>query len=104
REIRTRKYDSESTWSSIWKSLTAPNIDKLFQKAGSAYHKNMLKKALIIYTQILQADPTNYVALCNRAIIKLDMKNFGKALLDIETAIEVNKIYDDAWYLNLVAH
>src|SRR6185312_11006152 len=54
--------------------------------------------------QILRADPTNYVALCNRAKIKLDMKNFEKALLDIEKAIEVNKVYNDAWYLGLVAH
>src|SRR5207237_4784132 len=101
---RTRKYGSESTWSSIWKSLTAPNIDKLFQKAKSAYKNNKLEKALTIYTQILQTDPTNYMALCNRTMMKIKMKNFGKALFDIETAIEVNKVYDNAWYLSLVAH
>src|SRR6185436_19940073 len=56
------------------------------------------------YSQILQADSTNYMALCNKAKIKLGMKNFGKALFDIETAIEVNKVYSDAWYLSLVAH
>src|SRR6185436_7857341 len=56
------------------------------------------------YSQILQADSTNYMALGNKAKIKLGMKNFGKALFDIETAIEVNKVYSNAWYLSLVAH
>src|SRR6185312_3944968 len=79
-------------------------IDKLFQKAKTAYKNDKLEKALSIYTQILQADPTNYMALCNRANIKLDMKNFRKALFDIETAIGINKIYDHAWYLSLVTH
>src|SRR6185312_7091973 len=104
RKNRTRKYGSESTWSSIWKSLTAPNIDKLFQKARTACENSKLDKALDIYTQILQADPTNYVALCNRAMVKIKMKNFEKALFDIETAIEVNKMYVDAWCLSLLAH
>src|SRR6185312_15660816 len=80
---RTRKYGSESTWSSIWKSLTAPNINKLLQKAKTAYKNNKVEKALNIYSQLLQAGPTNYVALCNRAKIKLDMKHYGKALFDI---------------------
>src|SRR6185312_4169192 len=101
---RTRKYGSESTLISIWRSLTTPNIDKLFQKAKTAYKNDKLEKALSIYTQILQADPANYVALCNRAKIKLDMKNFRKALFDIETASGVNTVYDDGWYLSLVAH
>src|SRR6185312_3402447 len=101
---RTRRSDSESTWSSFWKSLTAPNVDKLFQNAKIAYKNNELKKASSIYTQIIQVDPINYVALCNRAKINIDMKNFRKALFDIETAIEVNQYYDDAWYLSLVVH
>jgi len=99
-----RKSDPESTLSSIWKSLTTPYINNLFQKAKSAYKNNKLEKALTIYTQILQTDPTNYAALCNRAGIKIEMKNFEKALFDIETAIEVHDIYDNIWYLSLTAH
>jgi len=76
----------------------------LFQKAKAAYGNNKLEKALDNYTQILKVDPTNYQALCNRAMIKIKMKNFGKALLDIETAIEVNRIYYDVWYLSSMAH
>src|SRR6185312_15438658 len=83
---------------------TTPYINNLFQKAKSAYKNNKLEKALNIYAQILQTDPTNYVALCNRAMVKSKMKNFRKALFDIEIAIEVNKICDDAWYLSLVVH
>src|SRR6185312_13039752 len=79
RKSKTRKYGSGSTWNSIWKSLTAPNIDRLLQKAKTAYKNDKLEKALTIYTQILQADPTNYVALCNRAKIKSKMTNFRKA-------------------------
>src|SRR6185437_8159303 len=104
RKNRMRKSGPESTWSSIWKSLTAPNIDKLLQKSKFAYEKNKLKKVLDIYTQILRVDPTNYVILCNRAKIKLDVKIFEKVLFDLETAIGVNKVYNDAWYLSLMAH
>src|SRR6185369_17388788 len=89
RKYRTRKYGSESTWNSIWKSLTAPYTNRLLQKAKSAYKNDKLEKALNIYSQVLQAYPTNYVALCNRAKIKLEMGHFEKALFDIETAIEV---------------
>src|SRR6185312_12514885 len=49
-------------------------------------------------------DPTNYEALCNRAMVKIKMKNFEKALFDIETAIEVNEMYVDAWCLSLLAY
>src|SRR5438477_3014526 len=42
--------------------------------------------------------------LCNMAMVKLKMRKFKEALFDIETAIEVNKTYDDAWYLSLLAH
>jgi len=35
---------------------------------------------------------------------KLKMKKFGKALFDIGTAMEVDNICDDAWYLSLVVH
>src|SRR5439155_20430160 len=73
-------------------------------KAYAAYNNNKVEKALNIYTQILQADPANYVMLCNMAMVKLKMRNFKEALFDIETAIEANKTYDDAWYLSLLAH
>src|SRR6185312_146714 len=100
------KNRTRPTWNSILKSLTTPrpNIDKLLQKAKSACENDELEKALNIYSQILQTDSTNYIALCNKAKIKLDMKHFEKALFDIEAAIEVNKVYSDAWYLSLVAH
>ena len=42
--------------------------------------------------------------LCNTAMVKLKMRKFKEALFDIETAIEANKTYDDAWYLSLLAH
>src|SRR5205823_2142364 len=70
----------------------------------TAYRNNESEKSLNIYAQILQTDPINYIALHNGAKIKLCMENFRKALFDIETAIEVNKAYDDIWYLSLVAH
>ena len=76
----------------------------MLQKAKSACENDELEEALNIYSQILQTDSTNYIALCNKAKIKLDMKLFEKTLFDIETAIEVNKVYSDAWYLSLVAH
>src|SRR6185312_11430136 len=46
---RMRKYNSDSTWSSIWKLLTAPNVEKLFQKANVAYNKKKLEKAIELY-------------------------------------------------------
>src|SRR5438874_9813367 len=106
RKSRSRKDDSQSTWRSIWKSLAAPNvnIDRLPQKAEIAYKNDKVEKALNIYTQILQADPANYVMLCNRAMVKLKMRKFKEALFDIETALEVDKVYNDAWYLSLIAH
>ena len=73
-------------------------------KARIAYENDKVEKALNIYTQILQADPANYVMLCNMAMVKLKMRKFKEALFDIETAIEANKTYDDAWYLSLMAH
>ena len=32
------------------------------------------------------------------------MGKFKQALFDIESAIEVNKVYNNAWYLSLLAH
>ena len=43
------------------------------------------------------------MALCCEAMIKIKMRKFKEALFDIETAIEVNKTYEDAWYLSLLA-
>src|SRR6185436_12249967 len=106
RKNRARKNVSTSIWNAFWKTLTTPNvdIDKLPQKAVIAYRSNKLEKALNIYTQILQADPANYVMLCNISMVKSKMKKFKEALFDIETAIKVNNVYNDAWYLSLLAH
>ena len=41
------------------------------------------------------------MALHNRALIKQKMGNVQKALFDIETAIEVNNVYDNTWYSSL---
>ena len=90
----------------IWKTITAPNTDKLLQKAKIAYENGKLEDALNIYSQILQACcySKNYVALYNRAVIKLRMGNVQKALFDIETAIEVNNVYDSTWYQSLIVY
>src|SRR6185312_3701092 len=84
------QYNSGFTLNTIWKAITAPNANKLLQKAKIAYDNNDMKKALNIYSQIIQAYPTNHVALYNRALIKMKMGNVQKALFDIETAIDVN--------------
>src|SRR6185295_2982685 len=68
-----RQYNSGFTLNTIWKTITAPNANKLLQKAKFAYENDKLEDALNIYSQILQAYPTNYVALCNRALIKQKM-------------------------------
>jgi len=86
------------------KSFTAPYTNRLLQKAKIAFENKELEKALNIYTQILQAVPPNFQALCNVAMIRIEMKNFGKALIDLEAVIKVNQIYYDAWYLSLMAH
>src|SRR6185436_887208 len=49
KRIRVRRDNSEITWSSIWKSLTAPNTDKLFQKAKTAQKKKKSEKAVEWY-------------------------------------------------------
>ena len=96
-----RQYNSGFTLNTIWKTITAPNANKLLQKAKIAYENGKLD-ALNIYSQILQAYPTNCVALYNRALIKRKrMGNIQKAMFDIETAIEVNNVYDNTWYQSL---
>jgi len=104
KKSRGRKYNSGFTLSTIWKTITAPNVNKSLQKAKIAYANGKLEDALNIYSQILQAYPTNCIALYNRALIKFKLGNLQKALLDIETAIEVNNVYDNTWYLGLKTH
>jgi len=96
-----RQYNSGFTLNTIWKTITAPNASKLLQKAKVAYENDDMEKALNVYSQVLQAYPTNYVALYNRAWIKRKMGNIQKAMFDIETAIEVNNVYDNTWYQSL---
>jgi stress-induced-phosphoprotein 1 len=46
-----------------------------------------------LYTQAIQADPTNHVLFSNRSASKSSLKDYQGALEDAEKAIELDKSF-----------
>ena len=58
-------------------------------KGNEALKSNDIKEALEYYTKSIEYDPTLAAAFCNRSLIHLKLKNFGKAIEDANKAISL---------------
>ncbi len=67
-------------------------------RAQSAHINGLYDEAIVLYTEILQADPENYNVLVHRAIAFTLNNNLESAIKDCELAILSDKSRHEAFY------
>ncbi|KAK3237861.1 hypothetical protein CYMTET_52091 [Cymbomonas tetramitiformis] len=67
-------------------------------EANEAFKGNKYAKAIILYGQAIDEDPTNAVYYSNRSFAHLRLENFVPAVEDASKAIEVDPQYVKAYY------
>jgi len=75
------------------------NSSALTQKAYYLKSKGKVKEASEIYESVVNQFPQNATALYNLGVISYDMKNYEKALKQLEICIKVEPTYALAYYM-----
>ena len=72
--------------------------ERIKQGANDAFKAKKYPLAIEEYTKAIELDPTNHVYYGNRAFAHIKIENFGSAILDANTATELNPKYVKAYY------
>ncbi|KAL4200204.1 hypothetical protein AMTRI_Chr03g148580 [Amborella trichopoda] len=74
-------------------------VDKTLKDQGNELFKagNYLKAAAL-YTQAIKADPSNATLYSNRSAAFLNLVKLNKALVDAETTIKLNPLWDKGYF------
>ncbi|XP_026494359.1 serine/threonine-protein phosphatase 5 [Vanessa tameamea] len=78
--------------------------EKLKNEANEYFKRQNYNRAIELYTQAIEKNPTSAVYFANRSISNLRLENFGYALNDASKAIEIDKLYTKAYYRRAAAY
>ncbi|XP_012258338.1 serine/threonine-protein phosphatase 5 [Athalia rosae] len=85
-------------------SEDSKRAEKFKEKANEYFKNQDFNKAIKLYTQAIEADPTVAVYYGNRSFAYLKTECFGYALTDASKAIELDKNYVKGYYRRAAAH
>ncbi|PNF36520.1 Serine/threonine-protein phosphatase 5 [Cryptotermes secundus] len=88
-------------------SVSPENIEKaekIKEEANNCFKKQEYNKAIDLYSQAIELNPTVAVYYGNRSITYLKTECFGYALNDATKAIELDKTYVKGYYRRAGAH
>ncbi|XP_047536700.1 serine/threonine-protein phosphatase 5 [Vanessa atalanta] len=78
--------------------------EKLKNEANEYFKRQNYNRAIELYTEAIEKNPTSAVYFANRSISNLRLENFGYALNDASKAIEIDKLYTKAYYRRAAAY
>ncbi|CAH0728578.1 unnamed protein product, partial [Brenthis ino] len=78
--------------------------EELKNRANNFFKIQNYNRAIELYTEAIEKNPTNAVYFANRSISNLRLENFGYALNDASKAIDLDKFYTKAYYRRAAAY
>ncbi|XP_045453104.1 serine/threonine-protein phosphatase 5 [Melitaea cinxia] len=78
--------------------------ENLKNEANEFFKRQNYNRAIELYSQAIEKNPTSAVYYANRSISNLRLENFGYALNDASKAIELDKFYTKAYYRRAAAY
>ncbi|XP_050354478.1 serine/threonine-protein phosphatase 5 [Nymphalis io] len=78
--------------------------EKLKNEANEYFKRQNYNRAIELYSEAIEKNPTSAVYYANRSISNLRLENFGYALNDASKAIELDKMYTKAYYRRAAAY
>ncbi|CAG9466709.1 unnamed protein product [Pedinophyceae sp. YPF-701] len=82
----------------------AKRADELKQQANDLFKEKHFAKALDLYSQAIDLNPSNAVYYGNRAFAHLKLENYGAAVSDASAAIKIDNTYVKAYYRRADGH
>ena len=82
-------------------ATVSADIEELAQRAINAYNARELQLSYELYTEVVRLEPASPVWLERRGQVLVDLKRFGEAVTDFDTAEKMYRITVDPKYVSL---
>lgn len=78
--------------------------DKFKAEANKEFTANNLRKAIELYTEAIDLYPDDHTYHANRAFAHIKLENFGSAIMDASTAIDLDPTFIKGFYRRATAY